>query len=412
LSDNQVVVALDIGTTKICAVVGDVDGKGQVQILGVGQSPSQGIRKGVVVDIAAASQSIRAAVESASQSTGVEIGSVVVGVTGDHIEANNTRGVATITHGSREITEQDVQKALESARYTPATAGREVLHVLPRAYTVDGQSGVRHPVGMSGCRLEVETHVVTGATSFLQNVYKAVEGAGLVVELLVLEPLATCEAVLSAGEQEIGALVADIGGGTTDVAVVQDGSVVHSFVIPVGGSHVTNDLAIGLKTSRLEAERLKLDYGCALRSLLVNEDEMLEIRDEENGGSRPITRGAIADIIEPRMQELFRLVREELTRRGYDRSLTTAALSGGGSLLSGACEQAWQVLGVPTHIGRPRCVVDDKHGLRSPIYATAVGLLLYGAARHTTERRTVTTAHFMAKALEQIRLWFSRLFAA
>ncbi|HET6382442.1 MAG TPA: cell division protein FtsA [Armatimonadota bacterium] len=408
MTQNQIIVALDVGTTKICAIVGDLDSDGNIRVLGMGQSPSEGLRKGVVVDLDATTRDIRAAVTAASGATGVEINSSVVGVTGEHVSSMNSRAVTSITHANREISEHDVQKVLENARSTPVPSGREVIHVLPRGFSVDGQEGVRRPVGMSGCRLEVDTHVITGSSSFLQNVLKCVEHAGLTVDSMVLEPVASCEAVLTPAEKELGVVMIDIGGGTTDVAVVIDGAIAHTSVIPVGGNHVTNDLTVGLKTSRTEAERLKIECGCALASLVAVND-LLNVPSVEGGATRPMTRQAVADIIEPRMQELYHLVREELRRHGFQDTLTSAVLTGGGSLLHGAPELAQEILELPTRVGRPRNL--GALELESPVYATGIGLLYFAAARQARERQEVSPQHFLARAFDQLRGWFSRLFA-
>ena len=409
MPENEIIVGLDVGTTKICALVGEVDASGGVQILGVGQSVSEGLRKGVVIDLDAAHRNIRSAVDEASRATGVEINAVVVGVTGEHVTSVTSRGTVTITHASREITEADVNRALDNARSVTVPVGREIIHILPRGFVVDGQDGVRQPVGMSGGKLEVEAHVVTGSSSFIQNVLKSVTLAGLHVDSVVLEPIATSEAVLSDAEKEMGVIVADIGGGTTDLAVVINGSIIHSAVIPVGGNHVTGDLAVGLKTTRDEAERLKKDFGCALVSM-VSDNDLVEVRTLDGDRSRSVLRVALADIIEPRMQELFHLIRDDLGRHGYQHALSSLVLSGGGSLLHGAPELAHAVLGLPTRIGRPRNLVGQVEGIDSPIFATAVGLLYFGAARQVRVKEQTSTRRFLGSALEQLRQWLLRFF--
>jgi cell division protein FtsA len=406
--DNELVVALDVGTTKICALVAEIDPLGGIHLLGVGQSASAGLRKGIVIDIVTAGANIREAIEAASRVTGIQISSVVVGVTGQHVSCMNVQGAASITHLNKEITEHDVYRVMESARTVSVPAGREVIHLLPRGFAVDGQSGVWQPVGMSGQRLEVETHVITGQSSFLQNVAKSVEQAGLLVETMVLEPIATSEAVLSDSEKELGAVVVDIGGGTTDIAVVIEGAVAYSAVIPVGGNHVTNDLAVGLKTGRAEAERLKKDYGCALASL-VADDDLLAIGTVDGSESRSMSRRAIADVIEPRMQELLGLVKQELAKSGFEERLSSAVLSGGGSLLHGTPELAETILALPTRIGRPRRLAKDGAEIDSPVYATAVGLLYFGAARQARVRQEHSTGNFLQNAWEQLRGFFARL---
>ncbi|MDQ2731165.1 MAG: cell division protein FtsA, partial [Armatimonadota bacterium] len=314
-----------------------------------------------------------------------------------------------IPHATREITEQNVQRVMEMARPAQIPVDREIIHILPRGFAVDGQGGVRQPVGMSGARLDVETHVITGGSPFLKNVLKSVQQAGLQVDTIVLEPVATSEAVLTEEEKEVGVVVADIGGGTTDVAVVVDGAIAHSSVIPVGGNHVTSDLAVGLKTSRAEAERLKKEYGCALVSMVTG-DELVEMSTLEGENKRPILRRALAEIIEPRMQEIYTIIRDDLKQHGFQHSLSGIVLSGGGSLLHGATELAQETLLLPARIGRPRDVDGQAESLDSPIYATAVGLLYFGAARRYREKHYANTQGPIANAWGQLRHWLLRIF--
>jgi cell division protein FtsA len=320
-----------------------------------------------------------------------------------------SRGTTAIIHSNQEITEHDVHRVMEMARSIPIPAGREIIHILPRGFQVDGQSGVRQPVGMSGCKLEVEAHVVMGATSFLQNVTKSVEHAGLTVESLVLEPVASAEAVLTEAEKEVGVALVDIGGGTTDVAIVVDGTVARSAIIPIGGNHVTSDLSMGLKIPRDEAERLKRDYGCALVSM-VTDDELIPVESPGSDRYRATSRKAIADIIEPRMQELYSLIKDELQKSGCEYSVTQLVLTGGGSLLHGAPELAETMLDRPTRIGRPRNALGQSDALDSPIFATGVGLLYFGAARRFRRRKEASTQSFLSSAWEHLVGLIARLF--
>lgn len=378
------IVGLDIGTTKVCAIVAEVDDSGTINIIGLGTCPSNGIRKGVVIDIDSAAQTIEDAVEKARRMTGYEIHSVVVGVTGEHIASLNSRGVVAITHPSREITVDDLERVQDQARVIVLPPDREIIHAIPRAYSIDGQGGIHYPVGMSGTRLEVETHIVTGAVTFIQNVAKCVHKAGLSVEATVLEPIATGEAVLLPAERDLGVVLADIGGGTTDIAIFVDGDIFYSAVIPVGGNHVTRDISVGLRVSQEEAERVKLAYGACLFNLVgAPELDTFEITTLGSDEPRNIPRRILVEIIHPRMDELFMLVRQEIMKSGYYNLLPAGVvLSGGGSEITGGAQLCQQVTGMPTRVGSPREVIGLSDTLKSPIYATGVGLVIYGA-RHS-----------------------------
>jgi cell division protein FtsA len=379
---KEIVVGLDIGTTKICAIVGEVgEGDGKVNIVGLGQRTSQGVRKGVIVDIEASASAIRGAVDDASRRTGYEINTVVVGVTGQHIASLNSRGTIAITNPSREVTVADVERVHENARVIVLPPDREIIHSIPRRYILDGQEGITHPVGMSGTRLEVESHIVTGAVTFLQNVAKAVHLAGLSLEATVLEPIATGEAVLTQSERDLGVALADIGGGTTDVAVYMGGDVIYSAVVPIGGTHVTKDISIGLRSAEAEAERVKLRYGTA-RMVDVGPDktDLFDIHSLTDHDTRTFPRQILAEIIQPRMEELFEHVRQELEKSGYYTLLPAGlVLSGGGSQMVGARELCERIVELPTRVGVPRDAIGLPIAVRSGVYATGVGLVLYGA---------------------------------
>lgn len=379
LARNEVITGLDIGTTKICALVAEISEHGEVLITGIGVSPSTGMKKGVVVDIESTTQAIEDAVAKASRQSGREVTSVYVGVTGEHIASLNSSGRIAITHADHEITHGDVERVLEASRVIVLPPDRQILHAIPRSYSVDGQNGIRHPVGMSGSRLEVQTHIVHGATTFLQNVEKCVTRTGLEVAEEVLEPIATGEAVLLQAEKDLGVCLLDIGGGTSDLAVFVNGEIYYSAVIPVGGNHVTNDVAYGLTVSRDEAERLKTENGNALVDL-VDEGDLVTVQQVGRDESRKLPKRVIAQIIEPRMQELFQLVQDELERGDCLRYIPAGlVLSGGGSQLKGCSEVAQQVLGLSVRIGKPQGVGGLGETLSHPMYATGVGLILYGA---------------------------------
>lgn len=405
MARSEIVVALDIGTTKVCAVAGEVAGEDQVEILGVGLAPSTGMRKGVVVDIPATAAAIRDAVAEAERSAGIHIATVYVGITGEHIASLNTRGVILVP---QEIREEHVRQARHTARQITLPADREILHSIPRQYIVDGQEGVRHPVGMSATRLEVETHVVTAATSFVENVIKCVQRARVEIEEIVVEPLATGLAVLTDAERQLGVVLADIGGGTTDVALFAEGAITHTTVIPVGGNHVTQDLSVAFRLDPEQAERLKVRHGTA-HGQDLDPEEYIEIHMVGEAEPREIPRLLLPQIIGPRMEELFRLLRDHVDRAAADGvRVSTCVLSGGGSQLTGAIELAQRVLELPVRVGRPREVSDPRELVASPVFATAVGMLLYAAQRMTGRRTIKEPRSLTAAALRQVLAWLRR----
>lgn len=401
------VVGLDIGTTKVCTIVAEIEEQGRINIIGVGNSLSVGIRKGVVVDIDSAAQAIADSVEKARAMSGFDIVRVVVGVTGEHVASLNSRGVIAITHANREITEDDVARVHDQSRVIVLPPDREIIHAIPRSYSIDGQGGIRFPVGMSGTRLEVETHIVTGAVTFLQNVAKCVHKAGLEIEATVLEPIATAEAVLLPDEKNLGVCIADIGGGTTDIAIFVDGDIYFSSAIPVGGSHVTNDISVGLRASRDESERIKLTEAAAMGSL-IDADDVFEVVSLGSDEARLLPRRILAEIVEPRMQELFSLVKQEILKSGYYNLLPAGiVLSGGGSQLTGAAELCQIVTGMPTRVGSPRNVGGVADTLHTPVYATAVGLVQYGSNHYQHGRQAAKDNTFLGR----IQRFFARVMA-
>jgi cell division protein FtsA len=369
-------VGLDIGTTKICAIVAEITETGALNVIGVGSSPSRGLRKGVVVNIESTVESIKKAVDDAELMAGVEIHSVYTGIAGGHIAGENCKGVVVLK--KQEVTREDVQRAVDSAR-TMAVIPQErrVLHVLPREFMVDDQDGIRDPVGLLGTRLEVNVHIITGAVTSAQNLIKGVNRAGLDVVDIVLQPLASSEAVLSPEEKELGVAMVDFGGGTTDLAIFLDGSVRHTAVLPLGGQNLTKDLAIGLLTTQSEAEKIKLQYGIA-RADLLQGHQMVEVPSVGDRPPRMFTRRDIADILEPRVEEMFELVRREIARAGYEGMLGAGVvLTGGTSLLEGMLDAAEKLLNLPARRGVPGGVGGLRDIVSNPIYSTGVGLLLH-----------------------------------
>jgi cell division protein FtsA len=377
IDTTEIVVGLDIGTTKVSAVVGEVDADG-ITILGVGNVPCRGLRKGVVSNIDWTVRSIAEAIEAAQTMAGVEIRTVYAGVAGSHIRSQISDGVAAIAGG--EVTRTDVDRVLEGARAIPVDADRQILHVLPREFVVDNQDGIRDPVGMSGVRLGVKVNLITAATSCVQNVVRCAERCGLTVADVVLEPLASAEAVLSEDEKEIGVAVIDIGGGTTDMLLYVDGGIAHASVIPVGGNNITADISAGLRTPMGEAERLKRNSGCAL-SRMVGDEEEIEVPGVGGHSPRKAARRVLSDIIEPRAEEIFAVLRKRIEDTGLLEQLSAGVvLTGGAVLLDGMTEFAEEILGMPVRLGVPVGVRGITQLVAGPQYATGVGLVQYGAS--------------------------------
>lgn len=394
IETSEIVVGLDIGTTKVCAVVGEVDADG-ITILGVGNVPCRGLRKGVVSNIDWTVRSITEAIEAAQTMAGVEIRTVYAGVAGSHIRCQTSDGVAAIASG--EVTRTDVERVLEGARAIPVDADRQILHVLPREFIVDNQDGIRDPVGMSGVRLGAKVNLITAATSCVQNVVRCAERCGLTVADVVLEPLASAEAVLSEDEKEIGVAVIDIGGGTTDLLIYVDGGIAHASVIPVGGNNVTADVSAGLRTPMGEAERIKRNFGCAL-GRMVGDDEEIEVPGVGGHSPRKAARRVLSDIIEPRVEEIFAVLRRRIEDTGMLEQLSAGVvLTGGAVLLDGMTEFAEEILGMPVRLGIPVGVRGITQLVAGPQFATGVGLVQYGAnalveARDRDVERVIVTA--------------------
>jgi cell division protein FtsA len=376
-SQGEIVVGLDIGSTKVCAVVAEVDGTDGITILGAGIVPCRGLRKGIVANIDWTVRSIKDAIESAQTMAGVEIRTIYAGIGGSHVRSSTSDGVAAIAGG--EVTRGDVERVLEGARAIPVDADRQILHVLPREYMVDSQDGIRDPIGMAGVRLGVKVNLVTAATSCVQNVIRCAERCGLTVADVVLQPLASAEAVLSDDEKEIGVAVVDIGGGTTDILLYVDGGIAHTSVIPVGGNNITSDIAAGLRTPMAEADRLKRLSGCAL-GRMVADDEEIEVPGVGGHAPRKTARRVLSDIIEPRVEEIFAVVRKRIEDTGLLEQLSAGVvLTGGAVLLQGMSEFAEEILGMPVRIGMPTGIKGITQLVHGPEYATGVGLVKYGA---------------------------------
>ncbi len=370
---GNIIVGLDVGTTKICAAVGEVV-NGELEFRGVSTSSSTGLRKGVVVNIEATVESIKNAVKTAEATTGVEINAVYVGISGGHIKGFNSYGAVGIR--GKEVTHVDVERVIDSAKAVYVPLDREVLHVIPTGYILDGQNGIKDPAGMAGVRLEAKVYIVTGAVTSVQNLLKCCEKAGVEAIDIVFEPLASAEAILTDDEKELGVAVVDIGGGTTDIILYKDGWLRHSSVLAVGGNHFTNDIAVGLRISVIEAERIKKGHGSAMTSM-VGDSEELDI--VQAGQGRKILRRHLSEIIQPRTEELVDLIKRELLScSAYDIASTGVVLTGGGSLLEGLDRMAEAALGLPVRIGFPEKISGPENIMNNPMYATGAGLVLYG----------------------------------
>jgi cell division protein FtsA len=387
MAKGDLIVGLDIGTTKILtmiAEVGDAEGTpiDRLSVVGVGSAPSTGVRRGVIVDIESTAQAIRESVDAARRMAGADVHSAIVGVTGEHIASLNSRGVVAITHANREVTQEDVDRVMENSRVIVLPPDREIIHALSRGYSLDGQNGIRSPVGMCGTRLEVDTHIVTGATTFLRNVVSCVERAGLHVEDMVLEPIATGEAVLLDAEKSLGVALFDIGGGTSDLAIFRGGDICYSAIVPVGGDYVTRDISAGLRVSHEEAERIKIAYGRAQGADLRDEDTFTFQRlGAESPDTLPLRD--LTEIIGPRVQEIFHLLQAELQRSGFAGRLPAGlTLSGGGALLLEIRPVAAGITRMPTRLGVPRALGGLSENMQTPSYATGVGLIRWGALTH------------------------------
>jgi cell division protein FtsA len=406
---GSTVVGLDIGTTKICAIIAEL-GEAGIEIIGVGTSPAQGLRRGVVVHIDDCVQSIAGAVEKAELMADVKVTSVYAGVAGGHVKSFNSRGVIAVSGQNHEIREQDVKRVIDAAQAIAIPLDREVIHVLPQEYIVDDQDGIKNPVGMSGVRLESEVHIVTGAVTSVQNIVKSVQRAGLKVADIVLEPLASCRAVLTDDEEELGVALIDIGGGTTDIAMIIDGALRFSSIIALGGNNVTNDVSVGLRTPTKQAEQLKIDHGAAGYEL-VGPDEMIEVPSVGGRPPRLVPRRHLADIIEPRMAEIFELARGEIAKSKYaETNRAGYVLTGGASKLPGIVELAERVLGGPVRTGSPLPIGGLFDSVNDPAFSTGVGLVLYAAEGRQFGGRDLEDGSLFDNILTRMKNWLKDFF--
>src|SRR5262245_53088959 len=403
-SGNGLIVGLDIGTSKVVALVGEVTAEGGVEVLGVGSHPSRGLKKGVVVNIESTVQSIQRAVEEAELMAGVEIRSVFTGIAGSHVRSLNSHGIVAIK--DKEVAGGDVARVMDAAQAVPIPADQKILHVLPQEFIIDGQEGIREPIGMSGVRLEAKVHIVTGADSAAQNIEKCIQRCGLEVEDVVLEQLASSFAVLTDDEKELGVCLVDIGGGTTDLAVFSNGAIRHTAVIPIAGDQVTNDIAVSMRTPTQYAEDIKIRYACAL-SQLANPDESIEVPSVGDRPARRLARQTLAEVVEPRYEELFALAREELRRSGFEEIIAAGiVLTGGSAKMEGAIELAEEVFHVPVRLGQPQHIKGLSDVVRNPIYSTGAGLLLYARDNALAGNRGKSIAGNARSMAERMKNWF------
>jgi len=403
-SEKNLIVGLDIGTSKVVAIVGEIEPDGEIEIVGIGSHPSRGLKKGVVVNIESTVQSIQRAVEEAELMAGCQIHSVHAGIAGSHIRSLNSHGIVAIK--DREVTAGDVDRVIDAARAVAIPADQKILHILPQEFIIDHQDGIREPVGMSGVRLEARVHMVTGAVSAAQNIVKCVRRCGLEVDDLILEQIASSYSALSDDEKELGVCLVDIGGGTTDIAVFTDGSIRHTAVIPIAGDQVTNDIAVALRTPTQHAEEIKIKYACALTQLASGE-ETIEVPSIGDRPARRLSRQTLAEVVEPRYEELLTLVQGELRRSGFEALIAGGVVvTGGSSKMEGLVELAEEVFHMPVRLGVPQYVSGLIEVVRNPIYATGVGLLLFGCRNRAAGVRELQTGRSLKGVWERMKSWF------
>lgn len=401
---GEIIVGLDIGTTKICAVVGEIV-HGNVEIIGIGTHPSEGLRKGVVINIEKTVNSIKEAIEEAETMAGCEISSVYAGIAGGHIKGFNSHGVIALKE--REVTKKDIERVIEAASAVAIPMDREVIHVLEQEFIVDEQDGIMDPLGMSGVRMEAKIHIVTGAVTSAQNIIKCANRAGLDVHDIVLQSLASNESVLTDEERSLGVVLIDFGGGTTDMAVFSKGAIKHTSVLALGGDNLTYDISIGIRTPKLEAEKIKMKYGCALTSM-IGKDETIEVPGVGGREPRTLPRHFLGEILEPRVEEIFTLIQNDLIRSGYEDIINSGVvITGGSAELPGVVEIAEQIFNVPARLGYPTRIGGLMEVVNKPMYATAVGLVLYGAKRKDVEKKfRIRDVNIFGKVVDRMKKWF------
>jgi cell division protein FtsA len=407
--EKNLIVGLDIGTSKVVAIVGEINENNQIEVIGIGTHPSRGLKKGVVVNIESTVHSIQKAVEEAELMAGCDIHSVYAGIAGSHIRSLNSHGIVAIQE--KEVSSNDIDRVIDAARAVAIPTDQRILHILPQEFLIDSQEGILDPIGMSGIRMEAKVHMVTGAESAAQNITKCIQKCGLEVDDIVLEQLASSYAVLTEDEKELGSCLVDIGGGTTDIAVFQGGAIQHTAVIPIAGDQVTNDIAVSMRTPTHYAEDIKIKYACAL-SQLANPDETIEVPSVGDRPPRRLARQTLAEIVEPRFEELFSLIRNELRRSGFEESIPAGiVITGGSAKMEGAVELAEEVFHIPVRLGSPQYVEGLSDVVRNPIHATGVGLLIFG--RDSMDKRnynSVSIKNSLNDKIEKMKNWVQKQF--
>jgi cell division protein FtsA len=405
--EKRMIVGLDIGTSKVVAVVGEVDGEGTIEVVGIGSHPSRGMKKGVVVDIESTVNAIQRAVEEAELMAGCQIHSVYVGIAGSHIRSMNSHGIVAIREG--EVVPADVERVLDAAQAVAIPADQKVLHVLPQEYVIDNQGGIKEPLGMSGVRLEAKVHLVTCAVNAAQNIEKCIHRCGLEVDGIILEQLASSFSVVTPDERDLGVCLVDIGGGTSDIAIFTDGAIRHTGVIPIAGDQVTSDIAMALRTPTQHAEEIKIRYACALAQL-AGAEETIKVPSVGDRPPRDLSRQSLAEVVEPRYDELFTLILAEIRRSGFEELIPAGVLlTGGTSKMEGAVELAEEIFHMPVRLGAPQYAKGLSDIIKNPIYATAVGLLIYGA-RDDESSGGPNGSQLAIGFFTRVRDWFGRHF--
>lgn len=402
-TEREMIVGLDIGTSKIVAIVGELNAENEIEIIGFGSHPSKGLKKGVVVNIESTVQSIQRAVEEAELMAGCQIESVFAGIAGSHIRSLNSHGIVAIR--DREVTQSDVDRVIDAARAYNIPGDQRILHVLPQEFVIDGQESIKEPIGMSGVRLEAKVHLVTGAESAAQNIVKCVRRCGLAVDDVILEQLASSYSVLTDDEKNLGVCLVDIGGGTTDIAVFLDGAIQHTAVIPIAGDQVTNDVAVALRTRTQDAEDIKIRYGCALQQL-ASAEETIEVPGIGDREPRKLSRMTLVDVVQPRYEELLTLIQAELRRSGHEHLIAAGiVMTGGSSKMEGLVDLAEEIFNMPVRLGTPRHVTGLSDVVSNPIHATGVGLLLVGS-KSTSRFVDETQVSGVGSVWERMKAWF------
>ncbi len=409
MSKEDLITGLDLGTTKISAIIAEVNEKSEINVVGVGTTPSYGLRRGVVVNLDKTVQGIRQAVGEAELMAGVKVNNVVVGIAGDHIKSFNSRGVIAVSRTEEGISNEDIKRVIEQAKAVTIPMDRKIIHVLPQDYTVDDQTGIKEPVGMAGVRLEAEVHVVTAAITAIQNIVKSIERANLAIRDIVLQPYASSFAVLDEEEKELGVCLLDVGGGTTDFSIFFEGSIRHTSVVGLGGVNITNDIAIGLRTPRAQAEEIKKRHGAALSSI-VDTNETMEVPGVGGRKKREVSRQILASIIEPRIEEVFSLVEREIKRSGFDDRLTAGIVLTGGTVKMEGIEQlAERIFDLPVKVGVPKGIVGLTDAVSDPVHAAGVGLILYGYKHRDEEGFFERKAGLLDRFIRRIVNWFKSI---